>query len=238
MNAVSIENTADEREQTLETSHRDRRPVSVLITRDATAAARARVRRLRAVLGISPSLLGLTLMVGVLGGALGAAYLLALHLLQHVLWPSHWHGATGFAVLGGVGVAVAVLTRFLGSPGDVELLVDNIHVSGGPSSVRTLRSLVPASLLTIAAGGGAGPEAPLVTTTGTLAAWLARTRRAAVAETRILTSPAWPPRSRCYSARRSARRCSHSRSCTAAACSTTRRWCPRSSARCRATAST
>lgn len=187
MNAVPNESAAMKEEQTLETSRRDRRPGAVLITRDATAAAAARVRRLREMLGVSPSLLGLTLLVGVLGGVVGAAYLLALHLLQHVLWPTHWHGATGFAVLGGVGIAVALLTRLLGSPGDVELLVDNIHVSGGPSSVRTLRSLVPASLLTIAAGGGAGPEAPLVTTTGTLAAWLARTRRAAVTETRILT---------------------------------------------------
>jgi H+/Cl- antiporter ClcA len=141
----------------------------------------------RTSLGISPTILGLSFGVGVLGGVIGAAYLLALHLLQHVLWPSHWEGAVGFLVLGGVGAAVSLLTRVLGTPGDVELLVDNIHVSGGPSNVRTLRTLVPASLLTIAAGGAAGPEAPLVTTTGTLAAWLARVRRMAVEDTRILT---------------------------------------------------
>jgi H+/Cl- antiporter ClcA len=141
----------------------------------------------RTYLGISPSILGLAIAVGVMGGVVGAAYLFMLHVLQHVLWPTNWEGAVGFLVLGGVGAIVANLTRMLGIPGDVELLVDNIHVSGGPSSVRSLRTLVPASLLTIASGGGAGPEAPLVTTTGTLAAWLARVRRMAAEETRILT---------------------------------------------------
>jgi H+/Cl- antiporter ClcA len=80
-----------------------------------------------------------------------------------------------------------VIGRLLGSPGDVELLVDNIHVSGTAPAVRTLRSLVPMSLLTIAAGGAAGPEAPLVTTCGTLAGWLARVRRLSVDDARGVT---------------------------------------------------
>jgi H+/Cl- antiporter ClcA len=138
-------------------------------------------------LGLSPALLGATLLVGIGGGAVGAAYLLGLHLLQHVLAPEQFGAAAEFAVLAGVGIAIVVITRLLGSPGDVELLVDNIHVSGGSDDVRSLRSLVPMSLLTIAAGGAAGPEAPLVTTCGTLASLVARLRRATVAETRCLT---------------------------------------------------
>jgi len=138
-------------------------------------------------LGLSPALLGLTLVVGIGGGVVGAGYLLAIHLLQHGLAPHHFNGAEEFLVLGGVGVVVVVLSRALGNPGDVELLVDNIHVSGGAPSVRSLRSLVPMSTVTIAAGAAAGPEAPLVTTCGTLASWLARKRRAAAVETRCLT---------------------------------------------------
>jgi H+/Cl- antiporter ClcA len=138
-------------------------------------------------LGLSPALLGATLLVGIGSGAVGAAYLLGFHLLQHVLAPEHFGGAAEFAALGGVGVAVYVIARVGGSPGDVELLVDNIHVSGGTADVRSLRSLVPMSLLTISAGGAAGPEAPLVTTCGTLAGWVARVRRATVTETRCLT---------------------------------------------------
>ena len=138
-------------------------------------------------LGLSPGLLGLTLVVGIGGGLVGASYLLLLHVLQHVLSPDNFDSTELFLVLGGVGVVVVLLAKTLGNPGDVELLVDNIHVSGGAPSVRSLRSLVPMSAVTIAAGGAAGPEAPLVTTCGTLAGRLARVRRATAAETRCLT---------------------------------------------------
>ncbi len=138
-------------------------------------------------LGLSPTLLGLTLVVGIGGGIVGASYLLVIHLLQHVLAPDNFSSAALFLVLGAVGVLVVVLARALGNPGDVELLVDNIHVSGGAPSVRSLRSLVPMSAVTIAAGAAAGPEAPLVTTCGTLAGWLARIRRSTASETRCLT---------------------------------------------------
>src|SRR4029078_7805856 len=118
----------------------------------------------------------------------GALYLLALHLLQHVLWPTEWSGAVGFAILGGVGVAVGLIVKCVGTPGDVELMVDNIHVSGTATGVRMLRSLIPASLLCIASGGGMGPEAPLVQTTGTLASWTATRARLVVRGARGLTS--------------------------------------------------
>ena len=137
--------------------------------------------------GLSPALLGATLLVGIAGGAIGAAYLLAIHLLQHVLAPQHFDAAQQLLVLGAVGVVVALIARLLGNPGDVELLVDNIHVSGGAPSVRSLRSLVPMSVVTISAGAAAGPEAPLVTTCGTLASWLARARNSNAVETRCLT---------------------------------------------------
>ena len=136
---------------------------------------------------MSPALLGSTVLVGLASGIVGAAYLLAFHLLQHALWPDHWGNTAEFAVLGATGVAVVAIGRLLGSPGDVELLVDNIHVSGAAPDVRALRSLVPMSLLTISAGGAAGPEAPLVTTCGTLAGAVARRRRLSVDEARCVT---------------------------------------------------
>lgn len=109
---------------------------------------------------------------GIVGGAIGAGYMGFLALLQNVLLPEHRGPGAQVVVMGGVGVLVAVLVRILGRPGDVELLVDNIHVSGGPEDVRSLRSLIPISLLCVGAGSPLGPEAPLVTTTGTVASWL------------------------------------------------------------------
>ena len=87
--------------------------------------------------------MGLVLVVGIACGLVGALYLLALHLLQHLMWPTEWEGAIGFAILGGVGLAVALIVRFVGTSGDVELMVDNIHVSGTATGVRMLRSLIP-----------------------------------------------------------------------------------------------
>jgi H+/Cl- antiporter ClcA len=132
-------------------------------------------------------LLAQALAVGVVGGLVGAAFVAAIHLVQRALWPDHWATLPHLFILIGVGAAVALLTRVIGHPGDVELLVDNIHVLGGPSDARDLRSLIPVSLLCIAAGGAMGPEAPMVQTTGAVATWLARRRRLPRADTRILT---------------------------------------------------
>lgn len=138
-------------------------------------------------LGMEPRVVGLVVVVGLASGIVGALYLLVLHVLQNVLWPTEWSGIVGFAILGGVGLFAGLVTRFVGSPGDVELMVDNIHVSGTATGVRMLRSLIPISWLCIASGGGMGPEAPLVQTTGTLASWTATRARLVVRESRVLT---------------------------------------------------
>jgi len=125
--------------------------------------------------------------VGLGGGLIGAGFVGLLHLLQAVLWPSHWRSGPHFFILIGVGAAVVVLTRVLGNPGDVELLVNNIHVMGGPDDIRDLRSLVPVALLCISSGGAMGPEAPMVQLTGSFGAWLSGRCRLPVGDTRILT---------------------------------------------------
>ena len=125
--------------------------------------------------------------IGVVGGAIGAAYLAALHLVAEVLGPEQHQGWANIAVLAGVGLAVAVLDRVLGPSGDMELLVDNIHVDGGARGMREIRALIPTSLLCIGAGGGLGPEAPLVQTSGSLASAVSRRARWVPTRIRILT---------------------------------------------------
>ncbi|HEX4902667.1 MAG TPA: hypothetical protein VFV42_07650, partial [Acidimicrobiales bacterium] len=98
---------------------------------------------------------------------LGALYVSALHGLETFVGPEVHHGAVAqVGVLVAVGAAIGLLIRLLGDPGDVELLVDNVHVDGGSRDARALRSLLPVSLLGIAAGSALGPEAPLVQTGG------------------------------------------------------------------------
>ncbi len=117
---------------------------------------------------------GIVIGAGIVGGVIGAVYLAVLHVLQRGLWPTHSGLVVHGVILVAVGVAVALISRLMGSSGDVELLVDNIHVSGGAEDLRRLPSLIPISLLCVAAGGALGPEAPLVQTSGTVGSWLGR----------------------------------------------------------------
>jgi len=122
-----------------------------------------------------------------MGGVVGAAFVGALKLLERGLWPTHWSPGGHLLILVGVGVAVGAITHLLGTPGDVELLVNNIHVLGGAEDLHDLRSLIPVSLLCISSGGAMGPEAPLVQTTGALGSWVARRMGLTTVDTRILT---------------------------------------------------
>lgn len=141
----------------------------------------------RAVLTIRSGLTGPVVVVGVLGGVVGAAYVALLKLLGGVMGPDGHGPLLQLAILTAVGAAVALITRFAGETGDVELMVDNIHVLGGAEDVRRLRPLIPTSLLCVAAGAGMGPEAPLVQTTGTLGTVVGSRGGRSRADTRVLT---------------------------------------------------
>ncbi len=140
-----------------------------------------------ALVGDRHRLWRLVVMVGILSGLVGAAYIAALKGLTNLLGAASWSIGPHLAVLALVGLAIGILTHVLGNPGDVELLVDNIHVSGGKSDMRELRSLIPVSLIGIAAGSAIGPEAPLVQTTGSIGSWLALRYHLSTTELRVLT---------------------------------------------------
>ncbi len=141
----------------------------------------------RSLVGTRGRSTALVAMVGAVGGLVGAAYVGALHLLERLLWPTHTGRAVHLAVMVGVGIAVAAIIRVVGRPGDVELLVDNIHLSGGAEDLSDLPSVLPVSLLCIASGGAMGPEAPLVQTTGSIGSWLARRWGVSTVDRRVLT---------------------------------------------------
>lgn len=127
-------------------------------------------QRLNSFFGVRLRLVAAIVAIGLAGGAVGAAYLVTLESVHHLIGPDAWSPIVRVFVLAAVGAVVAVLIRALGRPADVELLVDNIHVPDARhGDVARLRSLVPVSLMCIGAGGTLGPEAPIVTTNGTLA---------------------------------------------------------------------
>ena len=118
---------------------------------------------------------------------MGAGYVSLLHALTGILGPDG-HGAfVQLLILTGTGIAVAAITHVGGETGDVELMVDNIHVLGGAEDSRRLGPLIPASLLCVSSGAGMGPEAPLVQTTGTVGTWLGSRAGRSKVDVRILT---------------------------------------------------
>jgi len=126
-------------------------------------------------------------LVGALGGIIGLVYLQLLSFLGVWLAPDTHLAWTHVLVMAGIGLVIAVLIKILGNPGNVELLVNNIHLIGGQDDFKHLRSLIPVSLLCIASGGAAGPEAPLVQTSGSLGTWVALRKNFSKEDTRILT---------------------------------------------------
>ncbi|MCE9589372.1 MAG: chloride channel protein [Planctomycetes bacterium] len=127
------------------------------------------------------------LAIGVAGAAVGFVYLSALRLLERGLGPEHTGPWVHLAIMTATGLVVGILMRVLGHTGNVELLVDDIHVLGGNREYRNLRSLIPVSLLCIASGGAAGPEAPLVQTTGSIGSWVAERWKMSMPDKRVLT---------------------------------------------------
>ncbi|HEY9826340.1 MAG TPA: chloride channel protein [Stenomitos sp.] len=71
------------------------------------------------------------------------------------------------------GLAIGLIIHFLGNPGEIALIVDNIHSRNGRLDVTRNPSMLASSLISIAAGGSAGPEAPLVQVTGSFGTWFA-----------------------------------------------------------------
>jgi H+/Cl- antiporter ClcA len=129
-------------------------------------------------------LLGWATGIGVGGGLIAVAYYLLLMGSLHWLWdgvlgirptdlpiePTWNPGILVVTTLGGL--VVGVLTRWLGSAGEIAAVVDNIHLRQGRLDIRQTPSMVSTSLVSIAAGGSAGPEAPLVQIIGSCASWL------------------------------------------------------------------
>lgn len=109
--------------------------------------------------------------VGTISGLLAALYWNVLELLTHV--SRTFEGPYLLIVMPLAGLFIGVVIHFLGNPGEMALLVDNIHFRGGRLDTRKNPAMVLASLASISAGGSLGPEAPLTQVTGSLGTWFA-----------------------------------------------------------------
>jgi H+/Cl- antiporter ClcA len=130
----------------------------------------------RFALAMDRTLLLLTALVGVLAALVALAYYYALEgTFAGIEWLSHltFHGMhlPVWALMAVIGALVGAFYS-LGHPGETDAVVDNIHVENGKIDLSANLPLIPVSLLSIAAGGSAGPEAPMVHLTGSVGTWL------------------------------------------------------------------
>lgn len=109
--------------------------------------------------------------VGTVCGLFAGLYWNILESMIHIL--NRIEGLTLLIVMPLAGLIVGLVIHFLGNPGEIGVIVDNIHFRGGRLDARKNPSMILASLVSISAGGSAGPEAPLVQVTGSFGTWVA-----------------------------------------------------------------
>ncbi|BAY77689.1 Cl- channel, voltage gated [Nostoc linckia NIES-25] len=108
--------------------------------------------------------------VGTVCGLFASLYWNVLELMTHQL--GRFEGLSLLIVMPIAGLIVGLVIHFLGNPGEIAVIVDNIHFRGGRLDARKNPAMILASLVSIAAGGSAGPEAPLVQVTGSFGTWV------------------------------------------------------------------
>ncbi len=110
-------------------------------------------------------------LVGTVCGLFAGLYWNILELMTHAL--EQFEGPSLLVVMPLAGLVVGLVIHFLGNPGEIAVIVDNIHFRGGRLDARKNPAMILASLVSISAGGSAGPEAPLVQVTGSFGTWVA-----------------------------------------------------------------
>lgn len=109
--------------------------------------------------------------VGIVCGSFAVTYWIVLsHIMQGF---EHFSGLSLLIVMPLAGLLIGLIIHWLGNPGEIGLVIDNIHLNNGRLAMRENPSMILSSLISIASGGSAGPEAPMVQVTGSLGTWLA-----------------------------------------------------------------
>lgn len=136
--------------------------------------------------------------IGLAGGLVATAYYSVLEASLHLVWhilpevlapyfsaavPS-WNYVWIVTTVGGF--LVGLTLHFMGLPGEVSSVVDKVH-DPGQIDPRQTPAMTIASLISITAGGSAGPEAPLVQIIGSLGGWFGQRIKLSADTIRVLT---------------------------------------------------
>ena len=145
-----------------------------------------------------PELILCAVAIGIVGGLVATSYYFVLETMMHSVWhtlpawvephfPS-WLPTSNYVWIATTagGFCVGLVLYFMGLPGEMAQVVDNVH-NPGRINIRKTPAMVIASLVAITAGGSAGPEAPLVQVNGSFGSWLGDRLRLEQNNVRVLT---------------------------------------------------
>jgi H+/Cl- antiporter ClcA len=110
--------------------------------------------------------------LGLFGGVIAGLYWIVLEFLTHKI--AFFEGWFVIPVMAICGLLAGLIIHFIGDPGEINLIVNNIRFNKGKLDPKNNPSMVLSSLLCIASGGSLGPEAPLVQVIGSTGTWLGK----------------------------------------------------------------
>ncbi|MBR9757205.1 MAG: chloride channel protein [Algicola sp.] len=123
--------------------------------------------------------------LGLLGGVIAGLYWIVLEFLTHKI--AFFEDWKVIPLMGICGLLAGIIIHFIGDPGEIHLIVNNIRFNKGKLDPKNNPSMVLSSLLCVASGGSLGPEAPLVQVTGSTGTWLGKLFRLKGEELRSLS---------------------------------------------------
>lgn len=110
--------------------------------------------------------------LGLLGGVIAGLYWLVLEFFTHQL--AYFDGWLVIPTMAICGLLAGLIIHFIGDPGEIHLIVNNIRFNKGKLDPKNNPSMILSSLLCIASGGSLGPEAPLVQVVGSTGTWIGK----------------------------------------------------------------
>ena len=124
-------------------------------------------------------------LLGLIGGCIAGFYWIILEFLTNQL--AYFEGFWVIIVMAVCGLLAGLIIHFIGDPGEIHLIVNNIRFNKGRLDPKNNPSMILSSLLCVASGGSLGPEAPLVQVTGSTGTWLGKVFRLKGEELRSLS---------------------------------------------------
>jgi len=123
--------------------------------------------------------------LGLIGGCIAGLYWIVLEYFTHSLsYFKGWHVVPLMTICG---LLAGLVIHFIGDPGEIHLIVNNIRFKKGKLDPKNNPSMILSSLLCVGSGGSLGPEAPLVQVTGSTGSWLGKVFRLKGEELRSLS---------------------------------------------------